>query len=360
RTLTISGGAAATVVSVANPTGDAADQYVWYNLDTEINTDVDRPAIFGLPCDGGNGSHLPTKPAAFIPESCATLFGTANGSLIVSAFRGPLVVGAGNTTMPFVGATTTLAAAPVGAKTTATLKLKASQITLATKNPFYWTYGGFTGPDIVASGSAPYMSLSNFSNTPFNSYDQSLIAGVPSNYSSTNPNIALDTWNPWGLGVSNFAACSVSTYDCQTLPAKKPLAISTIFHDPGTSSSYYGWKASGGSAIAYNSSCYTLTPNASRTISITTKVATYLGFDQYLYFGFTDCASGGYPANGTTVAVTATAANGIVYSGLAGGTEDYYLYMNTYLPVTPITSLTITIHVASGSPAQIGLGEIYN
>ncbi|MBV8155832.1 MAG: hypothetical protein JOY98_15550, partial [Candidatus Eremiobacteraeota bacterium] len=63
------------------------------------------------------------------------------------------------------------------------------------------------------------------------------------------------------------------------------------------------------------------------------------------------------PAAGTTVVVTATDAAGDVFSG-SGNSNNYNIHMNTFMPLTPVTSITLTVTLGAGSPAQIFLKSL--
>lgn len=358
RTMTIVGGTSAAMISVSNGTADKANMNAADNRETFLNDDISgftQPA--GVPCydseDQGVGKHAPLTG-----YSCSHLYGTGTGTVTVPVFGGSLVVGATNGVSPFTGATMTTNGGAPGAKTTVTLTQIPTEVDLASTDPQDWAFNRRPNAplSIVAPGGVPdYLQETGLFDEPFSSYDEHVQITVPSAYSAGSPDIAINTWNPWGQPLTNFRLCSYSLQQCTQSPLTAGLAFVQPFIDYGTSATYWNWQGQSGTGITYDSTChgYQLTPSGS-TITIKTTVPAYFTVGENLGAGFSTCGGGGTPASGTQLLVTATDAAGDVFSGAGNTNTGYGLQMNT-ISFMQATSVTVTITLGSGSPSQIFL-----
>ncbi|MBV8332632.1 MAG: hypothetical protein JO192_07865 [Candidatus Eremiobacteraeota bacterium] len=360
RTMTIVGGSTATLISVANDTSDAPDMNARYNMRTYLNDSLGDMLPGGTPCYEGPPNRAVGKRPVLGPDSCAYLYGTGTGTVTIPVFGGPIVVGATNGVSPYTGATMLTAGGAFGAKTTVTLTQVPTQVSLTTNDPQDWAFGLAPEPPstLTANGAIPNsISSTGVNNSPFGYYNHVQVT-VPTGYSQVSPAILLNTWNPWGLSLSDFTMCEYFDFMCVPIPTTGTFQFVEPFADYGTSATYYNWTGTGGTTVAYNAGChgYVITPSGSN-ITMTTTTPAYLTRGQTLYSSFNTCGGAGAPAPGTTVVVTATDAAGDVFSG-SGNSNNYNIHMNTFLPLTPVTSITLTVTLGAGSPAQIFLKSL--
>ena len=360
RMLTLNGGSGAKLLSVANDTSDLADTYAYYNQYSYLNSNLYyyfRPLV-GSPCYGGSNEHLPTKKVPLLPAACATLFGSGTGSVTVPVFGGSLVVGASNDALPFTGASKKIPERAKGTKSTVTLTQVPTQVTIKTSDPQDWAFGARPALYTNLYSKSIDASLSSYASGYYYYFFGYSQVYVPSSYSMGSPTIDVNSWNPWGLPLSNFALCAYYNFHCTPFPIAGTFNVWEPFNDNGTNGTYYNWQGKSGTVVSYNAVChgYVLTPSGG-SITMTTTVPSYLTDQQYMYVSFGTCGSAAPPASGSTVTMTATDALGHIYSGKAA--YNNYFYMNTSADITPITSLTITVKLGSGSPPQIFAGAIY-
>ncbi|MBV8155831.1 MAG: hypothetical protein JOY98_15545 [Candidatus Eremiobacteraeota bacterium] len=367
RVVTVQGGSTAKILTISNDVADVADTYAVYNQQNYLNdrlavssssssSGLVRPA--GYPCYEDPLERAPGHPGELPPRACAKVYTTAIGSITVPVFGGSVIAGATNDAVPFTGASLKITGGAPGTKSTATLTQIPTQVSVTTSDPEDWAFGGSpnifsnlvpTGIPVTTNGGGYYSSYY------FSNYLQ---MQIPSTYSSVNPNVLVNSWNAWGLPLSNFELCTDVDSPCTAFPITGTYAVDSEFYDNGKSGTYYNWQGESGTVVTYSPAChgYVLTPSGGKIV-MTTSTTSYFVDSQSLTAHFIVCGGGGVPAAGSSVVVTATDSLGNVYSGI-GRSPGYNLRMNTSANRTTANAVTITITLGAGSPPQIFMGSI--
>ncbi len=367
RKVTIEADSSVRVISISNSLKLPSEGYLASNTKNFLGSTTGvQPRPAGAPCGNTIPTHVPGTNPTPAPISCASIYGTSNGRLSIPVYGNSIVVGASTGRIPFAAVTQLLPYRKPG--TSATLKLgalKNSEILVPVSDAFDWAFG--TSPSVVVQSSnnaaaQPFGVVANYYTGWSYSKTLPVQYGVPSNFSSKNPNVIVNGWNPFNVANANFSFCT-SWNVCSSLLVGGKVTIDPPFADPGTNLRYFDWKGLSGTAIAAVKGCpgYVVTPKHLSTVaSIISTRPTVLVQSQNLTFHFNASAGcGGVPAPGSIVSVAALSTTGVTFTGqgvsAAANPRAIVVAMDNFLPLATIKQISITITQAGGKPGPIGL-----
>jgi hypothetical protein len=347
RTVTLVTGPNVDRVTYTNDATDKAENVLLYNETDFLLEDfyAERPG--GAPCqsDFEQSGGLGTKPR-FVTEACTANYSeTALNTVANYVYGGPIIVGQVNDqTIPYQGTLTHIAARPPkSTRNLGSIPLRPAEVKIKTSDPLDWA--AEASPVLYESFQPPTAPLifPGYSDFQYSS----------SGWSKAAPGLAVLSWNPAGLPLSDYQVCTWRQ-TCIALNSTKTLKIDPPFSAPESDFDYWNFVGSSGVAqtgeptagcaatygehVTYSGSSF----------SLTTTQRTWLTAADELYFRFLGGCS--VDPTGMTVTVTAQGADGGTYVNSAvsdGAGDEILVTMTSILHDTNMTSLTISV---SGAP----------